>query len=157
MDFGSFAADFEGYVSQHFFSLWLKCNQVKLKHGIEMVKIFKDHDARTSILDDFDFYNDREKVLRDRKTRQQAYSTAEAGDSLAHESLHEISNSFAQALQLKESSEIVASEFDAGTRIDSQISIGNDSPIQMSDSQSLGLESGDKEVHASSIGGEGQD
>lgn len=124
-----------------------------------MLKIFKDHDARTSILDDFDFYNDREKLLRERKARQLACSTADAGDSLADESLGEVSNSFAQALQLKESSEIVASEFDAGSRIDAQISLGHDSPNQMCDclSQGLGLESGDKEVQASSIGGGRQD
>ncbi|XP_015881762.3 YTH domain-containing protein ECT4 [Ziziphus jujuba] len=133
--------------------------EVRLKQGIEMLKIFKDHDARTSILDDFDFYNDREKLLRERKARQLACSTADAGDSLADESLGEVSNSFAQALQLKESSEIVASEFDAGSRIDAQISLGHDSPNQMCDclSQGLGLESGDKEVQASSIGGGRQD
>ncbi|KAJ7566202.1 hypothetical protein O6H91_02G092300 [Diphasiastrum complanatum] len=45
--------------------------EVKLDQGIEMLKIFKKHAARTSILDDFHFYEAREKVLQARRGRPQ--------------------------------------------------------------------------------------
>ena len=123
-----------------------------------MLKIFKDHDARTSILDDFDFYNEREKVSRGRKARQ-ACSTADAADSLADDSLDEMSKSFVQALQLKESGEVPAPECGATSRIDAPVPFSHDSINQVSDclSHSLGSESGNKEVVASSTGGEHQD
>ena len=60
-----------------------------------MLKIFKDYDARTTIIDDFDFYDDRERVLKERKARQQASSTTDVPDSLASESVNQISDSFA--------------------------------------------------------------
>uniref|UniRef100_M4CBA5 Major facilitator superfamily (MFS) profile domain-containing protein n=1 Tax=Brassica campestris TaxID=3711 RepID=M4CBA5_BRACM len=37
--------------------------EVKLEQGIEMLKIFKNYGAETSILDDFVFYEEREKCL----------------------------------------------------------------------------------------------
>ena len=37
-----------------------------------MLKIFKDYDTRTSILDDFEFYEDRQKAMQERKARQQS-------------------------------------------------------------------------------------
>ncbi|CAF2127400.1 unnamed protein product [Brassica napus] len=43
---------------------------VKLEQGIEMLKIFKNYGAETSILDDFVFYEEREKVIEKRKTRR---------------------------------------------------------------------------------------
>jgi hypothetical protein len=36
-----------------------------------MLKIFKFFPMRTSLLDDFAFYDGRQKVLQERKTRQQ--------------------------------------------------------------------------------------
>ncbi|CAH1426788.1 unnamed protein product [Lactuca virosa] len=41
--------------------------EVKLEVGIAMLKIFKDHDAETSILDDFGFYDEREKDLQEKR------------------------------------------------------------------------------------------
>ncbi|CAG7882460.1 unnamed protein product [Brassica rapa] len=38
--------------------------------SIEMLKIFKNYGAETSILDDFVFYEEREKVIEKRKTRR---------------------------------------------------------------------------------------
>jgi hypothetical protein len=36
-----------------------------------MLKIFKSFPVRTSLLDDFAFYDGREKILQERKLRQQ--------------------------------------------------------------------------------------
>lgn len=38
--------------------------------GVEILNIFKNYVARTSILDDFEFYESRQKVLQEKKTRQ---------------------------------------------------------------------------------------
>ncbi|XP_052175098.1 YTH domain-containing protein ECT1 isoform X2 [Diospyros lotus] len=46
--------------------------EVKLKQGIEMLNIFKNYESEMSILDDFDFYEDRQKAMQERKARQQA-------------------------------------------------------------------------------------
>ncbi|CAM8986355.1 unnamed protein product [Rhodiola kirilowii] len=46
--------------------------EVKLEQGIEILKIFKSYETEMSILDDFDFYEEREKVMNERKARQQA-------------------------------------------------------------------------------------
>ncbi|KAL8139652.1 hypothetical protein V2J09_005673 [Rumex salicifolius] len=46
--------------------------EVALDQGIEMLKIFKEHEVNTSILDDFDFYDERERVLQERKNREVA-------------------------------------------------------------------------------------
>lgn len=35
-----------------------------------MLNIFKNHVSKTSILDDFDFYESREKVMQEKRTRQ---------------------------------------------------------------------------------------
>lgn len=78
---------------------------MNLEQGIEMLKIFKDHDARTCILDDFDFYNEREKSLKERKARQQTSSIKEAPNVLTDDSVNKISDSFGQSLRLKESGE----------------------------------------------------
>lgn len=43
--------------------------EVKLEQGLEMLKIFKDHEDDVSILDDFDFYEEREKALLENKAR----------------------------------------------------------------------------------------
>ncbi|KAG8087668.1 hypothetical protein GUJ93_ZPchr0010g11114 [Zizania palustris] len=43
--------------------------EVKLEQGMEMLKIFKDHGDDASILDDFDFYEGREKALQENKAR----------------------------------------------------------------------------------------
>lgn len=44
--------------------------QVSFPQGVEMLNIFKNYVARTSILDDFEFYESRQKVLQEKKTRQ---------------------------------------------------------------------------------------
>lgn len=44
--------------------------EVSFLQGIEMLNIFKNYAARTSILDDFEFYESRQKVMQEKKTRQ---------------------------------------------------------------------------------------
>ncbi|KAG6588257.1 YTH domain-containing protein ECT3, partial [Cucurbita argyrosperma subsp. sororia] len=101
--------------------------EVPLKQGIEMLKIFKDHDPRTSIIDDFDFYDERERILKERKTRQQLFANANSLNSLGDGAISPISDQFAQALQLddneKEKPEI---EKSATSRIDASVSLDDD-------------------------------
>ena len=40
-----------------------------LKQGLEVLKIFKDHMERTSLLDDFVYYESRQRVMQDERTR----------------------------------------------------------------------------------------
>ncbi|XP_051132069.1 YTH domain-containing protein ECT4-like [Andrographis paniculata] len=47
--------------------------EVKLEHGLQLIKIFKDHASRLCILDDFDFYEDREKKMLEKKAKQQQF------------------------------------------------------------------------------------
>ncbi|KAJ6844027.1 YTH domain-containing family protein 2-like [Iris pallida] len=45
--------------------------EVKLEQGLQMLKIFKEHASKTSILDDFAFYESRQKVMQEKRARQQ--------------------------------------------------------------------------------------
>ncbi|XP_027340479.1 YTH domain-containing protein ECT2 isoform X2 [Abrus precatorius] len=44
--------------------------EVNYPQGVEMLNIFKNYVARTSILDDFEFYESRQKVMQEKRTRQ---------------------------------------------------------------------------------------
>lgn len=66
-----------------------------------MLKIFKDHEAETSILDDFNFYDEREKGLQERKARQQASSSTKKEED-ADASIKQLSENLAGALQLED-------------------------------------------------------
>uniref|UniRef100_A0A0E0E7Y1 YTH domain-containing family protein n=1 Tax=Oryza meridionalis TaxID=40149 RepID=A0A0E0E7Y1_9ORYZ len=46
-------------------------HEVKLEPGLQVLKIFKDHVCKTSLLDDFDFYDNREKMMQERKAKHQ--------------------------------------------------------------------------------------
>ncbi|XP_038973394.1 YTH domain-containing protein ECT4-like [Phoenix dactylifera] len=45
--------------------------EVKLEQGLQILKLFKDHKSKTSILDDFTFYETRQKVMQEKKAKQQ--------------------------------------------------------------------------------------
>ncbi|GAB2211188.1 hypothetical protein Droror1_Dr00016480 [Drosera rotundifolia] len=45
--------------------------EVKLEQGIEVLKVFKLHSSKVSILDDFDFYEARERSMQERKAKKQ--------------------------------------------------------------------------------------
>lgn len=117
---------------------------MNLKQGIELLKIFNDYDARISIVDDFEFYDDRERSLKERKARQQACATTDASDSLALDTV-----SFDQAMEMKGSSskEVAGTEHDSSSKTDSVV-YEHDAVHQISDSlsQVLQLEEGDKEL-----------
>ncbi|KAJ0244531.1 YTH domain-containing protein [Hirschfeldia incana] len=44
--------------------------EVKLEDGTRIIKIFKEYKSKTCILDDFKFYETRQKIIRDKKTKQ---------------------------------------------------------------------------------------
>lgn len=77
-----------------------------------MLKIFKSYDAETSILDDFEFYEEREKIIQDRKARRQPSlpsGVVESGDkpssaALQTDLIKNMSKSFAQVVRLDEGS-----------------------------------------------------
>ncbi|XP_040935354.1 YTH domain-containing protein ECT4 isoform X7 [Gossypium hirsutum] len=83
--------------------------EVRLEQGIEMLNIFKSFETDTSILDDFDFYEDRQKAMQERKARQQAslMSVGVVGEtehrnavSLSNDFMKQMSKSFAQVVCL---------------------------------------------------------
>lgn len=45
--------------------------EVKLEQGLQLLKIFKDYSSEQSLLDDFNFYEDRQKKIQDKKAKQQ--------------------------------------------------------------------------------------
>eukprot|EP00897_Mesotaenium_endlicherianum_P000549 jgi/Mesen1/10495/ME000083S09994 len=45
--------------------------EVSVAQGQEVLTIFKNYDARTSILDDFTFYDNRQKTMLERRSKQQ--------------------------------------------------------------------------------------
>ncbi|CAA7022760.1 unnamed protein product [Microthlaspi erraticum] len=47
-------------------------HEIKLKEGLQMLSIFKKYSAVTSLLDDMDFYEEREKSLRGKKENKPA-------------------------------------------------------------------------------------
>ena len=64
-----------------------------------MLKIFKEHDSEMSILDDFRFYDEREKCLQEKKLKmEQAKNNVDDGSS---SSVNELSDRVADSLQLE--------------------------------------------------------
>ncbi|XP_010528734.1 PREDICTED: uncharacterized protein LOC104805762 isoform X1 [Tarenaya hassleriana] len=47
--------------------------EVNLEHGAKIIKIFKDHSSKTCILDDFAFYEARQKIIQERKAKHQQF------------------------------------------------------------------------------------
>ncbi|KAJ8770841.1 hypothetical protein K2173_021756 [Erythroxylum novogranatense] len=85
--------------------------EVKLEQGVEMLNIFKIHETDMSILDDFDFYENRQKVMQERKARQHANLGAVGVISenehtnaitLPSDFVKQMSKSFAQVVRLDE-------------------------------------------------------
>jgi len=51
--------------------------QVRFEQGIEMLSIFKGFPSKTSILDDFQFYENRQQALQEKRARQHAQQQQE--------------------------------------------------------------------------------
>ncbi|KAG6730606.1 hypothetical protein I3842_01G089400 [Carya illinoinensis] len=90
--------------------------EVKLEQGIEMLNIFKNYETDMSILDDFDFYEERQKAMKERKARQQTglMAVGVVGDSehrnavtLSGDFIKQMSKSFAQVVCMDEGSKEV--------------------------------------------------
>ncbi|XP_071698051.1 YTH domain-containing protein ECT4-like [Rutidosis leptorrhynchoides] len=47
--------------------------EVKLEQGLQVIKIFKEHSSKQCILDDFEFYEDRQKRIQEKKAKQQQF------------------------------------------------------------------------------------
>uniref|UniRef100_A0A0A9GAF7 YTH domain-containing family protein n=1 Tax=Arundo donax TaxID=35708 RepID=A0A0A9GAF7_ARUDO len=81
--------------------------EVKLEQGLQVLTIFKNHEAETTILEDFDFYEQQEKAMLDNRQQeklqcadaepQKPVEVSAALDLMAH-----ISATFARAVQLEE-------------------------------------------------------
>lgn len=56
--------------------------QVKFDKGIQIVKIFKEHSSKTTILDDFGFYESREKTTQERKHREHQQLPKEVNNAI---------------------------------------------------------------------------
>ncbi|KAI4355937.1 hypothetical protein L6164_004660 [Bauhinia variegata] len=84
--------------------------EVKLHQGSEILTIFKNYETDMSILDDFGFYEDRQKAMQERKARQQAsLFVGVVGESerrntanLSGDFMKQMPKSFAQVVRLDE-------------------------------------------------------
>ncbi|XP_076882915.1 YTH domain-containing protein ECT2-like [Bidens hawaiensis] len=47
--------------------------EVKLEQGLQALKIFKEESSKQCILDDFDFYEDRQRRIQEKKAKQQQF------------------------------------------------------------------------------------
>ncbi|QCD93910.1 YTH domain-containing protein ECT3-like isoform X2 [Vigna unguiculata] len=47
--------------------------EVKFEKGIQVLKVFKEQSSKTCILDDFGFYETREKMIQERKSKEQQF------------------------------------------------------------------------------------
>ncbi|KAJ4830796.1 hypothetical protein Tsubulata_016932 [Turnera subulata] len=113
--------------------------EVQLEQGIEMLKIFKHHDAQTSILDDFEFYDQRETTLKEKRTKQQPKLTTDAPGMLVDGTMNQIADSFVQALKLdggiKQTAE---TEMGASSRNDSVVPDNNsDGAVQFANDSDI--------------------
>uniref|UniRef100_A0A0E0DI27 YTH domain-containing family protein n=1 Tax=Oryza meridionalis TaxID=40149 RepID=A0A0E0DI27_9ORYZ len=82
--------------------------EVRLDHGLQMLTIFKNHEVKTTILEDFDFYEQREKAMLDIRQRQkQQHTDSEVQKPMVEakepvDLMNQISATFARAVQLGE-------------------------------------------------------
>ena len=52
---------------------------MKLERGLQVIKIFKDHSSKQCILDDFEFYEERQKRIQEKKAKQQQFQKQVGG------------------------------------------------------------------------------
>lgn len=87
-----------------------------------MLTIFKNYETDVSILDDFDFYEDRQKAMQERKARQQSsmVATGLVGENEHRSSanttgdfMKQMSKSFALVVRLDENNKEVVADRDS--------------------------------------------
>lgn len=77
--------------------------EVKLEVGIAMLRIFKDHDADTSILDDFSYYDEREKDLQEKRSKEQRDFTKSTPPAAVNDtSITQLADKVAESLHVEE-------------------------------------------------------
>ncbi|KAJ0094802.1 hypothetical protein Patl1_16949 [Pistacia atlantica] len=85
--------------------------EVEMEQGMEMLNIFKNYETYSSILDDFYFYEKRQKAIQERKAGEQAslvappvvvVSEQQIPISPSPDSVKRMSKSFAEAVSLTE-------------------------------------------------------
>ena len=76
-----------------------------------MLKIFKDYEADTSLLDDFTFYDEREKALLEKKAKQRASVTGNSTIALA-DPINQLSDNLADTLNLDGSKKLPKTELE---------------------------------------------
>ncbi|OIT03567.1 PREDICTED: YTH domain-containing family protein 3-like isoform X1 [Nicotiana attenuata] len=75
--------------------------EVKLPEGLEMLKIFKNYEADTSILDDFTYYDEKEKSLLEKKSKQRTLQPGSAAVTTAADTISQLADSLAGTLNLE--------------------------------------------------------
>lgn len=85
--------------------------EVELEQGVEMLNIFKQYETHSSILDDFYFYEERQKAMEERKAKHQTSTVSvpvavtsekQSPISLSDDFGKKMSKSFAEALVLNQ-------------------------------------------------------
>ncbi|KAK8661313.1 hypothetical protein V6N13_052207 [Hibiscus sabdariffa] len=54
--------------------------EVNFEQGMQILQIFKDHSCKTCILDDFEFYESRQKIIQERKAKHQLRKQVSSGE-----------------------------------------------------------------------------
>ncbi|KAL7605739.1 hypothetical protein Lser_V15G18270 [Lactuca serriola] len=77
--------------------------EVKFEQGVEMLKIFNKYETDMSILDDFDFYEERQKAMQERKARQQQGNLGGGNENKnVNEFIRQMSKSFSEVVRLED-------------------------------------------------------
>ncbi|KAJ8529040.1 hypothetical protein K7X08_035875 [Anisodus acutangulus] len=85
--------------------------EVKVDQGQQILKIFKDHISKQCILDDFEFYEDRQKRIQDKKAKQQLFQQSQVWEGkVSEEKNKENSNSELKSQKPSEVSAVLNKE-----------------------------------------------
>ncbi|GMY16196.1 YTH domain-containing protein ECT4-like isoform X4 [Fagus crenata] len=81
--------------------------EVELEQGLKMIKIFKEHSGETSILDDFGFYEDRQKKIQEMKTKQKQFLIKGGVEKPTDEKKEEANGEMKTQMQLEATSDLI--------------------------------------------------